>query len=251
MKLNSKTEKIMMDNTDIFDKYINDELSEQERNEFEVRIKNDKEFSDDFKVYAAIVIGICQEAEQDNKDFEMAMKNLTKEQLQEIIGKRHDEKEKVTPLHIEEATPTKQVNKSWIWKATSIAAVIALIVVWVPQTLFTPSNSLNYAVDDAIYACADINVVSKGDDDDASIDITKLSDKELRTKLPEITALYTSCTDKYELYDNGKVLVMAYIRLHDRENAKEILTELIEKLETAGFNIEEVEKLKSILKLIQ
>lgn len=234
-----------MNTIELFDKYINNELSDDERQVFDARLKTDKEFADDFKIYSAAVIGICREAEQDNKDFEIAMKNITEDQLQEIIGKRHDIGNVKIPV-------ADKKDRPWIWQVTSIAAIIALVIVLVPQIfLSAPDNNLNYAVDDAIYACADINVVSKGDDDDISIDITKLSDKELRAKLPEITALYTSCTDKYELYDNGKVLVMAYIRLHDRKNAKKELTELIEKLETADFNIEEVEKLKSILKLIQ
>ena len=60
-----------MENIELFDRYINDDLSEKERHEFDTRLKDDKSFAADFKVYSATVIGICKEAEQDNKDFEV------------------------------------------------------------------------------------------------------------------------------------------------------------------------------------
>lgn len=77
-----------MANIELFDKYINGELSDSERNEFKERLESDKEFATDFNIYLVSVIGICKEAEQDNMDFGVAMKHLTKEQLFEIIGRK-------------------------------------------------------------------------------------------------------------------------------------------------------------------
>ena len=75
-----------MANIELFDKYINGELSDSERNEFKGRLESDKEFATDFNIYMVSVIGICKEAEQDNMDFGVAMKRLSKEQLRNIVG---------------------------------------------------------------------------------------------------------------------------------------------------------------------
>ncbi len=54
--------------------------------EFKERLESDKEFATDFNIYMVSVIGICKEAEQDNMEFGVAMKKLSKEQLRNIVG---------------------------------------------------------------------------------------------------------------------------------------------------------------------
>lgn len=73
----------------LFDEYAEGKLPTLENNAFELRLKTDNEFAADFKVYLMTVDGVCREARQDDMDFGMAIKNLTKEQLQEIIAPRH------------------------------------------------------------------------------------------------------------------------------------------------------------------
>lgn len=79
-----------MERIELFDKYIKDQLSPKERNEFDARLESDKEFASDFKVFLLAVDGVCREAQQDNLDFASAMKGLSKEQLKEIVGKHQD-----------------------------------------------------------------------------------------------------------------------------------------------------------------
>ena len=76
-----------MDNIDLFDDYINDNLSADEIAEFKARLKSDKEFKTEFLIYCQVVMGIYREAEQDNKDFEMAMKGISEQKLKEIIDR--------------------------------------------------------------------------------------------------------------------------------------------------------------------
>ena len=78
-----------MERIDLYDKYIKDQLSKKERADFVARLESDENFASDFKVYLFTVDGICREAHQDNLDFGLAMKGLSKDQLKEIIGK-HD-----------------------------------------------------------------------------------------------------------------------------------------------------------------
>lgn len=77
-----------MERIDLFDRYFNGELSEEENIRFKERLDADEEFESDFKIYSMTVAGICKEAEQDNVDFGAAMKHLSKDQLYEIIGRK-------------------------------------------------------------------------------------------------------------------------------------------------------------------
>lgn len=79
---------IEMERIDLFDRYFNGELSNEDRIKFQERLESDEEFASAFKIYTLTVAGICKEAEQDNEDFGFAMNKLTKEQLFEIIGRR-------------------------------------------------------------------------------------------------------------------------------------------------------------------
>ena len=77
-----------MERIELFDNYINNQLSDVQRSEFDAKLKADEEFASAFKVYLLTVNGICQEAHQDNLDFGMAMKHLTKQQLFDIIRRK-------------------------------------------------------------------------------------------------------------------------------------------------------------------
>ncbi|MDE5675753.1 MAG: hypothetical protein K2I44_10495 [Muribaculaceae bacterium] len=77
-----------MQNIQQFDRFIYGELSPEERKKFISRLKTDKDFATDFKAYILTVAGICKEAQQDDIEFATAMKNITPEQLLEIMGYR-------------------------------------------------------------------------------------------------------------------------------------------------------------------
>lgn len=77
-----------MERIDLFDRYFNRELSEEENIWFKERLDADDEFASAFKIYSMTVADIYKEAEQDNADFGAAMKHLSKDQLYEIIGRK-------------------------------------------------------------------------------------------------------------------------------------------------------------------
>lgn len=77
-----------MERIDLFDRYFNGELSEEENIWFKERLDADDEFASAFKIYSMTVADIYKEAEQDNADFGAAMKHLSKDQLYEIIGRK-------------------------------------------------------------------------------------------------------------------------------------------------------------------
>lgn len=280
-----------MERIDLYDKYINDQLSEKERADFDARLESDENFASDFKVYLFTVDGICREAHQDNLDFGLAMKSLSKYKLKEIIGNdrarknpwdnnelpglradRHIVLRALRPLNVDlnenvrasespssqyttsspitnsgdssERKPSK--NRSWIWQAASIAAV-AIIAFTVVLNI---EKNARYSVDNVIYACAEINpdLVRAGGE---PLDVKSMSDDELKAKLPELISFYQLASNTDEVADNGYALAMAYLRLHDRDNAKVILEQLVSRFDGNADYAESVSLWKSILNLLK
>lgn len=229
-----------MERIDLYDKYINNQLSDKERDEFDFRLKSDKEFASDFKVYLFTVDGICREAHQDNMDFGLAMKGLSIEKLKEIVGKQ----DVSSPAA---ASAKRKIRiKPWIWQTASIAAVVIIAF----AAVFNIENNARYSVDNAIYACADVNsdLVRAGGE---TVDISSMSDSELKAKLPKLTSLYQSAISTDEVADYGYALAMAYLRLHDRDNAKEVLEQLVSRFGDDADYADSVTKWKSILNLLK
>ena len=78
-----------MKRIELYDRYIFRQMSEQESNDFSTRLQNDEDLASDFRVYFSVVSGICREGEQDDMDFQISVRRLTRDQLLEIMGPRH------------------------------------------------------------------------------------------------------------------------------------------------------------------
>lgn len=165
-----------------------------------------------------------------------------------IIGKHDNER----PVFASVAE-TPQIAKSkiiqfkpWMWQAASIAAVVVIAF----TVVFNIQKNAQYSIDNAIYACAEINpdLVRAGG---KPIDIKSMNDVELKTKLPELISIYQSASTTDEVADNGYALAMAYLRLHDRSKAKEVLEQLVSRFNDNADYAESVGKWKSILNLLK
>lgn len=237
-----------MERIDLYDKYINDQLSEKERADFDARLESDENFASDFKVYLFTVDRICREAHQDNLDFGLAMKGLSKDQLKEIIGKQ--DVGSTTAASIAESSGIEKPKvlrfKPWMWQAASIAAVVVIAF----TVVLNIEKTARYSVGNAIYVCAEINpdLVRAGGE---PLDVKSMSDDELKAQLPELISLYQSASNNDEVADNGYALAMAYLRLHDRDNAKVILERLVSRFDGNTDYAESVSRWKSILNLLK
>lgn len=227
---------IAMERIELYDRYINHQLSKDECKEFDARLESDKDFASDFKVYLFTVNGICREVHQDNIDFGVALKNLSKEQLCNIIGAKAESPVKPKILHF----------KPWMWQVASVAAIFVVVF----GMFFNIEKNARYAVDNAIYTCADISPdpVRAGG---KPIDITAMTQDELKTKLSELESLYQSASTNDEIADTGYALAMAYLRLHDRDRAKSVLNQLVASFEDNSDYADDVNKWKSILNLLK
>lgn len=241
-----------MEQIELFDRYINGELSNGEKKEFDERLKIDKNFSSEFRIYAATVIGICREANQDNKDFEEAMKRIPKEELLSIIGER---KKGINPIRADK-TPT---FKRWLlWQGIGVAVLLGLGVIYVViakneansvrQNALASNQEAMDKVDNAIFAFSDY---SQGITRGGGMDISKLSDKELKAQLPTMESKFREQIEDVDIVEFGSDLVMTYIRLHEREKAIKLLTELIERFQYNSDYEDDVINWKTILSLLQ
>ncbi|MDE6027984.1 MAG: tetratricopeptide repeat protein [Muribaculaceae bacterium] len=98
---NIKLSDSYVNNIELFDSYIDEKLSPAEKSEFEKRLKEDKQFSLDFRVYLFVLDGIYKEAEQDDVDFATAMKNIGKKDLVRVLLST-----KFRGIHMEKALRT-------------------------------------------------------------------------------------------------------------------------------------------------
>lgn len=78
-----------------------------------------------------------------------------------------------------------------------------------------------------------------------------MSDDELKARLPELVTLYEAASDTDMLADCGYTLAMSYLRLHDRDNAKDVLEQLVSRFDGNSDYAESVDRWKSILELLK
>ena len=243
-----------MERIDLFDRYIKNQLSEKELSDFNETLRSDKEFAEDFKVYLLCVDGIIREAEQDNLDFGHALKSISLEELKDIIGKESEVEKSSSGkdkkgIRLDSNKEIKRkpfkINR-WIWVAACYGILIGGGAIWIAKA----ERDARFAVDNAIYACA---YIKDGNTRDALgvPDITDLTEKELKEKILSIIEIYNSSHTPESIYESGNTLAMAYMRLHDRKKAKEVLQEMVLKLSPYDDFSEEVLQIKAILKLLK
>lgn len=197
-----------MERIELFDNYILDNLTSEEKIEFDARLKSDNAFAYDFKVYLFAIKGIQKEAEQDNIEFASALKHISKEQLKKIIGRR----------------PQPRILRiSYLRERLAWVSAVAAILVIGFFTVFQVQRHGQYQQYDTIVA---YNYVPDYDRSDG--DINNYSDKEVKDILPLLENDYANAPsdDIQRCQDAGMRLAMAYLKLHDKAKAVTTLEEL-------------------------
>lgn len=198
-----------MEEIDLFDKYITENLSETEMAEFRSRLESDDSFALNFRAYLLAVRGICQEAQQDDIDFGIAMKSISREQLQSIIGKR--EKPRILRQNF------LRRNAMWI---SSMAAML-VVAIGVGWSIYTSSQA---RLCDTVYNLSYKPVTG----DPRSVrgickkfaDLNTLTPAEIEAQLPELRAAFEADEiDSQYWHIDGMNLAMAYLKLHRKKDS--------------------------------
>lgn len=194
----------MENNIELFERYIDGRMTAEEKQEFDSRIRSDKGFAMDFRIYLFTVQGICREAEQDNIDFGQAMKNIGKEDLLRIIGR--DSRRR--------AFPTGRIRERLMW-AASIAAVLVVGVF----SVFNVRRSGMDRLDNTIVAYNYIPESNRGWGQITAGDIPSLENAYRNAPADDLQAREEA----------GMRLAMAYLKEHDRKKAIELLSDMAER----------------------
>lgn len=198
----------MENNIELFDGYIDETLSPQDKEAFEQRLKDDKEFAQEFRVYLFVLDGIYKEAEQENLDFGIAMKRIGKEDWKRILQRGKKKRFSFRNL---------------LW-AGSVAAMFIIGIF----TVFTVRKAGMNRVDDLIVAYNDLPALNRGGEPDI------LGEKHFESRADDIVSLEKAykAVPADEVQDGeeaGMRLAMAYLKKHDRKKAKALLEELCER----------------------
>lgn len=199
-----------MERIDLFDRYISGEMSESEALDFERRMADDKDFSSDFQIYKMIVKGIWKEEKEEETELDNAFKSLSKDDLRRIVGPKM--------TIVKGGKPKANV----VYMASWIASVAAVVIVAFTLT-FNIQRSARNSVDDVMFDCY-YTPVSRGGED--IVDLSKASAAEIKKQLPTLVAAYKDAADEQELSSYGINLAMVYLKIHDRNNARQILLEV-------------------------
>lgn len=197
-----------MERIELFERYIFERLTPREKNDFETRLKSDKDFAADFKIYIFSLKGILQEAELDDLELTHAFKNLTRDQICKATGKK--ERRLLPWIHY------------WQERIVWISSVAAILISGIFIVLHFEQRA-QYRLYDTIVA---YNYIPNYDRSEG--DIYNYTEKESKDLLPLLERDYREApaNDIQYTQDAGMRLAMLYLKLHDKKKALEILKEL-------------------------
>ena len=202
-----------MDNIDLFDRYISGELTAEEKVNFENKLSKDTEFASDFRIYKAAVRGIVKEEQEKERELDEAFRRLSEDDLRNIIGPKI-------------AIYRKPEKKAKIIYLTSWISSVAAVMVIAFSITFNMTQSANEKVDEIMFDCY-YNPNSRSASNVE--DLSEASSQQLQQVLPNLIQEYNKATDMQDITEQGINLAMVYLKLHDRENAKDILNDVKQK----------------------
>lgn len=191
----------MENNIELFDRYIDGGLSVDEKQDFDERIASDKDFRMDFRIFLFTLRGVCQEVEQENIEFGHAMKNISEAELMRIIGRSRQSR----------ILKFSYMRERFAW----VASIAAVLIVGIFTVLNVRQIGMD-RIDNTIVAYNYIPDSNRGWESITSDDIPTLEQAYKSAPADDIQAQE----------DAGMRLAMAYLKVHDRKKAKDILTEL-------------------------
>lgn len=190
-----------------------------------------KEKDLDKSLEAIIIEGLIKEAEQENADFEAAMRKMSDEDFNQLI-----QSVAINNRLVQSAAVNKskwKVFRPWISSAVAAAAVILIVLI--------PSiNNMNDKLcESALYASQSYMTQSKG-----GFDVSAASTDQIKEKLPELRRKYDECLNEIErsrahyspdLQETGWDLTMAYLKLHKKGDAVKVLKVMSEQFDGTPF----------------
>lgn len=162
-----------------------------------------------------IIKGLIREAQQDDADLEAAIRKISDEDFERIVGR---ERRKITKF------PKRKLLQPWL--VSTVAAVVVILIVLIPTVTYM-NNMDGKLCDSALYASEYFISPARG-----GFDVATASTEEIEKELPSLEAQYKELAtpgknvDKemvYEFEEAGWNLAVAYLRLHKKNDAVAVL----------------------------
>lgn len=154
---------------------------------------------------------IYRTAEEENTELGVALKHISPEQLREIT----------TGNGSRAATRAFKGRRSlaWVWQAACWVLIVGGAALWITLN----HRQANYAIDEVV---ADYCMSLRGGEE--PVNISAMDEEQVRESIPLLEKDYTAADpeDVQECQMAGLNLAMAYLKIHDRKKAREILKEL-------------------------
>lgn len=242
-------------NIDMFDAYLNNMMSDDDKRAFEKRLDEEPELKQEFKEHKQLIFLIQESDAEANQEFEQAMKNISDEDFQNIVLSK---KEDSAPENIaeEEATAKPKgrvipLKKAYQWM--SIAAMVVLVAgvgmnlmqrsnfnQQMAQTndqlkqLQQSNNDMKLAYCDELVSghtpFEDLSASTRGAGSDAVNEIYKtaidnLKNNKTNEAISSLEEIYKE-SDSDRKSEIGYELAFAYVKAGDFDNAKRVIKEV-------------------------
>lgn len=234
----------MNDETELFDRYLSKEMSEDERRDFEAKLEHNEELRKSFQLHLSILESLNKQMEKENAQFGEAMKNISEDDLQEIINMHS------TPASADIASANKasasitgssikRIKTYWI---SSIAAIL-IVGFFGIRTMKTNYENRN----DNLLVEYNAGMVSRGAEGELDALMQNVvKGNNLDATIQKLETAYNSGNSQ-DRPIAGWYLALAYIKQHNHDKAIATLKSLQQKYP----DIDQIVDVKSLLKKLE
>ncbi len=242
-------------NIDMFDAYLSNMMSDDDKRAFEKRLADEPELRQEFKEHKQLVYFIQESGAESEQEFEQAMKNISDEDFQNIVTSK---KEVSAPINtsedVAEVKPKGRViplKKAYQWM--SIAAMVVLVA-GVGMNMMQRSNfnqqiaqtndqlkQLQQSNNDMKLAYCneltsghtpfeDLTAATRGSENDAvnekyRIAVDNLKENKTDEAISTLEEIYKE-SESDRKSEIGYELAYAYVKTGDFDNAKRVIKEV-------------------------
>ncbi len=245
-------------NIELFDAYLNNSMSANDKKAFEMRLAQDAALRQEFTAHKEMVYLLQKSCSDADREFEQAMKGISDDEFRKIVSVKKSQRTSTS----EEKPKGRMVPLKSVYRWMSAAAVV-LLLVGIGSNLLWNRNTGQFTADSVQMGHDFKNApglpprqldVARGGDEDPEVDnfaaaIVELSSGDFDKGVSMLENLYKNASTQERKDRIGTELVFAYYMRssRDRAAAKLIIEEL--KKENGGKLPNELEDIAKGLKL--
>ena len=218
-------------NIELFDAYLNNSMSANDRQAFETRLAQDAAFRQEFTAHKEMVYLLQKSCSDADREFEQAMKGLSDDEFRKIVSEKKSQKTSTS----EEKPRGRMVPLKTVYRWMSAAAVVLLFVgIGGNMVMNSKLDNMKIAYCNQIdhdFSPDGLPGESRGEDDLEAEEfgeaLIEVSDGDYEKGISKLENLYKNASTSERKVIIGTELAFAYItKAKDLDAAKCITNEL-------------------------